>query len=190
MRKMNLIDFSVKLLLTVMLMSSISVPAAQWSFRAPHDAVPENAEEYEWTEESIELPAYPDKEKMVRVKFDRADRRFEFFIDPETLSVGEDGVVRYVLMLRSPSGSENVMFEGIRCTERDYKTFAFGTGEGKFRQLRSPVWKEITQTSNNWFRHDLWKKYFCYVEDGLEVKTTRESILQKLDIPTPPQLSK
>ena len=180
---MSLIDFSVKLLLTLSLSSTFSVPAAQWSFRAPHDAVPQNAEEYKWAEERVELPAYPNKEKMVRLDFDRSDRRFEFFIDPETLTVGEDGVIRYVLLLRSPSGSENLMFEGMRCTERDYKTFAFGTAEGKFRQLRSPAWKEITQTSNNWFRHDLWKKYFCYVEDDLTVKTTREGILQRLAIP-------
>ena len=57
---MSLIDFSVKLLLTLSLSSTFSVPAAQWSFRAPHDAVPQNAEEYEWAEERVELVVGPE----------------------------------------------------------------------------------------------------------------------------------
>ena len=66
--------------------------------------VPKGVERYEWVEERVELPAYPEQEKMVRIEFDRPDQRFEYFIDPKSLSVGEDGVVRYVLMLRSPPG--------------------------------------------------------------------------------------
>jgi len=181
---MKSIALGMRLMLALLLLGRLSAPAAEWSFRAPHDAVPHNAEEYEWKEERIDLPAYPDREKMFRINFDRPNSRFEFFIDLETLSVGEDGVVRYVMILRSTSGSENVMFEGIRCTRRDYKTFAFGTAKQQFRQLSKPVWKEITQTSNNWFRYDLWKDYFC---GGGELASyallTRDNILQRFGNP-------
>ena len=183
MKLMNSNAFREKLVLVVLLLGSLSAQASSWSFSAPHDTVPKNAEEYEWTENKADLPAYPDKEKLVRIKFDRPDARFEFFIDPETLTVGDDDVVRYVLLLRSPSGSENIMFEGIRCGSKDYKTFAFGTRENKFRQLRSPAWKEITKTSNNWFRYDLWKYYFCSMDERLKV-ITRENILQRLRNPS------
>jgi len=179
---MNSKVFSVKLLLVVLLLSTLSLQAAQWSYRDPHDAVPD-VEEYEWAEERVELPAYPDKEKMVKIDFDRSGQRFEFFIDPQTLTVGDDGVVRYVLMLRSPSGSENIMFEGIRCNKRDYKTFAYGTAKETFRPLTRPAWKEITKTSNSWFRHDLWKHYFCFDEERLDAAHTQERILRRLNIP-------
>jgi len=173
---------NIRLLLTVLLLSSYSVHAIDWSFRAPHDAVPENAEEYEWAEESTELPAFPEKEKMLQITFDRPNPRFKFFIDPETLSVGDDGVVRYVLMLRSPSGSENIMYEGIRCSKQDYKTIAFGTAKGKFRHLSRPRWKEITETSNNWFRRDLWQFYFCLADERLKV-INRDNILRRIQNP-------
>jgi hypothetical protein len=183
MKQMNSKVFSVKLLLAVLLLSTLSVQAATWSYRDPHDAVPE-VEEYEWAEERVELPAYPEKEKMVKINFNRPNQRFEFFIDPQTLTVGDDGVVRYVLMLRSLSGSENIMFEGIRCDKRDYKTFAFGTSKDTFRELTRPTWKEITQTSNSWFRHDLWKHYFCFAAERFDDANTREKILRRLNIPT------
>lgn len=181
---MHSIVLSAKLLPAVLLLSTLSAPAANWSYHDPHDELPDNIEEYEWAEERVALPTYPEKEKMVNLNFDRPNQKFEFFIDPQTLTVGDDGVIRYVLMLRSSSGSENVMFEGIRCGEKDYKTFAFGTAENSFRQLTRPTWKEITQTSNSWFRHDLWKNYFCFVEDRLDTIITREKILRRLNIPT------
>lgn len=190
MKQMKSNSIGVKLLLAVLLLNTLYAQAAKWSYRDPHDVVPKGVEEYEWVEERVELPAYPEREKMVRIEFDRPDQRFEYFIDPKSLSVGEDGVVRYVLMLRSPSGSENIMFEGIRCSKRDYKTFAFGTAKDTFRQLRNPAWKEITQTSNNWFRHDLWKHYFCFAEERLSTAITRESILRRLNIPTSQWLQK
>src|SRR6186997_3691222 len=36
---------------------------------------------------------------------------FRFFIDAQSLSVDNEGVVRYVLVARSPEGVENVTFE-------------------------------------------------------------------------------
>ena len=42
-------------------------------------------------------------------------RDFRFFVDASTLSVDNEGIVRYVLVARSASGTENVSFEGMRC---------------------------------------------------------------------------
>ncbi len=45
-------------------------------------------------------------------------------IDPQTLAVGEDGVIRYVMVARSPSGALNALYEGIRCGSAETKTYA------------------------------------------------------------------
>ena len=45
-------------------------------------------------------------------------------IDPKTLSVGEDGVVRYVMVARSSSGALNVLYQGVRCQTGEVKTYA------------------------------------------------------------------
>ena len=36
-------------------------------------------------------------------------------VDPETLRITPDGIVRYVMVAQSPSGTVNATYEGIRC---------------------------------------------------------------------------
>jgi len=185
MNRVNSISRVIKLLLALTcFLTSLPASAEKWSFRAPHDPVPHNADEYEWTEEQVDLPAYPQQEKMLQIDFGRNDARFDYFIDPETLSVGEDGVVHYVILLRSKSGAENVMFEGIRCSKREYKTVAFGTADAKFRVLKSAAWKDIPKTSNNWYRYDLWERFLCPSGNNLKTDNDRDSILQRIKYPT------
>ena len=40
---------------------------------------------------------------------------FKFAIDPDSIRIDPDGVTRYVLVITSPSGSQQINFEGIRC---------------------------------------------------------------------------
>jgi hypothetical protein len=44
-------------------------------------------------------------------------------IDPKTLAVGQDDVVRYVLVARSSSGALNVLYQGVRCATAEVKTY-------------------------------------------------------------------
>ena len=78
-----------------------------------------DADEYEqgsaaWVEQTVAPPAYPKAESLA--EFHGAGTSSNrFFVDVDTLSIGKDGVVRYVLVVRSAGGAENVSFEGIRC---------------------------------------------------------------------------
>ena len=45
-------------------------------------------------------------------------------IDPSTIMVGGDGVVRYVAVMTNSSGTSNAMYEGIRCLTGEVKTYA------------------------------------------------------------------
>ncbi|MCB1760567.1 MAG: hypothetical protein KDI68_12405 [Gammaproteobacteria bacterium] len=170
----------------ILLLLALALPArlvggADWTWHNPHKVVPDHIEEYVWKEDSVELPEYPDKERMKEIVFGRTDTRYRFFIDPKTLRVADNDVVHYVLLLRSRSGAENLMYEGIRCQTGDYKTFAYGTRGGKFKALQNPRWKEITETSNNWFRAELKRGYFCNPHRLNAV--TAESILSRIEHP-------
>lgn len=57
----------------------------------------------------------------------------KFGIDPETISIGEDGVVRYVVVASSPQGATNALFEGIRCSTGEYRVYARYSGGGWLR---------------------------------------------------------
>ena len=134
-----------------------------WSFEDPHDAPLRYQEDEAWQEQKLkELPPYPDPGRLLEIQFQHPGSRFRYFIDPDSLSIGDDGVVRYTLVLESVrSGSRNVMYEGMRCPTREYKTLAYGTRKGVFRPLGRPRWLSIDGGRSNWFRRDLWEFYLC-----------------------------
>ncbi|MDD4944117.1 MAG: CNP1-like family protein, partial [Rhodoferax sp.] len=48
----------------------------------------------------------------------------KFGVDPATLSITPDGIVRYVMVAQNATGSVNAMYEGIRCATGQVKTYA------------------------------------------------------------------
>ena len=72
---------------------------------APEQSDWERAHEAQgWQESRVALPPYPKKASLIQ--FDvGAGTDFRFLIDAGSLSVGSDGVVRYVLVARSPQGA-------------------------------------------------------------------------------------
>ena len=78
-----------------------------------------------WQEEETPPPAYPAPADLIEFKVVEAGG-FRFFVDGSTLAVGKDGIVRYVLVARSPEGADNVTFEGLRCATRESRIYAVG----------------------------------------------------------------
>lgn len=64
-------------------------------------------------------------------------------IDPHTIQVGSDGVVRYVVVMRNVTGTINAAYEGIRCFTRDVKTYARWTSQGTWNILSNPTWRTL-----------------------------------------------
>ena len=108
-------------------------------------------------EESLVLPPYPAPGKLVA--FSVADSGgFRFFIDAATLSVGSDGVVRYVMLARSPDGAHNVTFEGMRCAAGEYRIYALGRADGTWMESRS-AWRPLRGAAPR--QAALYREYFC-----------------------------
>ena len=115
-------------------------------------------ERREWKEGAVTMPAYPKAEGLIEFAVSGATS-FRFFIDPASLSVAEDGVVRYTLVARSPAGVNNVSYEGIGCTAGIFKVFAYGSA-GRWSSQRSE-WKPIGyQTAQRW-HYVLRDRFFC-----------------------------
>ena len=99
------------------------------------------------------------RNRLVEVKLQiGANSDFRYFVDWGTVSVGEDRLVRYVLVSRSPSGSENVTFEGIRCT-KEYRIYAVGRPDGTWGGQPSE-WRPIPRQANA-VQSTLAGEYFC-----------------------------
>jgi hypothetical protein len=68
----------------------------------------------------------------------------KFGVDPATLSITADGIVRYVVVAVNASGSVNAMFEGIRCATGEVKTYARTGTIGTWSYLKEPAWRNLT----------------------------------------------
>jgi CNP1-like family len=105
------------------------------------------------------LPPYPAKATLVEFSVAEAPA-FRFFIDAASLAPGTDGVVRYVLVARSPEGVENVSFEGIRCASAQYRIYAVGRNDGTWAG-RPADWHDISGATIARWRTALQREYFC-----------------------------
>jgi len=117
-------------------------------------------EDRPWEEQKAVLPPYPKSENLIKV-YVSAATSFEFFVDAAAVSVGQDGVVRYTLIARSPSGAMNVSYEGIRCKTRERKLYALGRGDNTWSQARNSQWASIIGTRANRQQATLADDFFC-----------------------------
>jgi len=118
----------------------------------------EEQEKLNWKEAAVTPPPYPGDADLVEFQVS-SGTTFRFFIDPASLSVGPDGVVRYTLVARSPSGVANVSYEGIRCSSRSYKIFARGAG-GRWSP-RQGEWQPIEVKMIQRWHNVLYWEYLC-----------------------------
>jgi len=96
-----------------------------------------------WKEAEVALPPNFSTDKLVTV--DIEDRSsFTYGIDPDTLSVGADGVVRYVFVARSRSGAVNVLYEGVRCDAAEVKVYGrWDPDSEKWRTSSTDEWQAM-----------------------------------------------
>jgi len=112
-----------------------------------------------WKESAVVLPPYPDPSDLLEVGI--GNNRYDFFIDTRNLTLGDDEVTRYTLVLRSRSGAENIFFEGIRCINQQYRGYGYGSSDGKIHPLEQSEWKPVQGGDGFGFRFELARFYFC-----------------------------
>ena len=62
--------------------------------------------------------------------------------------------MRYVLVARSPSGSQNVSFEGLRCAAAQQRLYATGQSDSTWMPARAS-WQPTAQCRGAWQRRAL-----------------------------------
>jgi CNP1-like family len=129
-----------------------------------------------WKEVELKLPAYPGDKGLIELQV-QGTNNFRFYVDPESLAVGPDGVVRYTFVARSPSGYANVSYEGIRCATAEYKTFAFGN-DGRWA-AKDSEWRPIESKGTNSWHFELRRSYFCPDRRGIQTAAEGVNALRK-----------
>jgi hypothetical protein len=126
-----------------------------------------------WVELQSRLPAYPKEDAYIPF-YVSATTANRFFVDGKSVSVGDDGVVRYTLIVKSPSGALNVTFEGMRCETAEKKVYAFGRDDGTWSKARFSKWEPIVYKDRNRQHHMLYDDFFC--PDFMPVSSPQEAI--------------
>ena len=111
-----------------------------------------------WKEIEAQIPAYP-KGELVLLNMGAAGAH-RFYVDPASVSVGKDGVVRYTAVLKAGGGALNVTFEGMRCETREHKIYALGRNDGTWTRARNPKWERL-QRHTKPYQFTLYREYFC-----------------------------
>lgn len=113
-----------------------------------------------WTEQMTQLPAYPDVQHLM--KFDAgAVTSNQYLIDTTSINVGEDGVIRFTLAIKSSAGAMNVSYEGIRCETNERKLYALGRDDKTWVQPRLSEWQKLDYVRQFYAQRELSKNFFC-----------------------------
>lgn len=125
-----------------------------------HEPVRSNFTESEWVESKVAPPALPRDADLVEFHVG-ANTANRFYLDGSTLSVGGDGIVRYVLVVRTAGGATNTTFEGVRCDTGEYKLYASGRADGTWARSRTDAWRPIENKLANRHHAALNRDLFC-----------------------------
>lgn len=114
----------------------LAAPAAFAQLAAPLDP--------DWKELEAPPPAALHTDKLIEVDVPRSALRFG--VDPASVTVGTDGIVRYVVVATSSSGAVNAMYEGLRCNTGEVKVYARHNPDSGWKPVGNAEWKPLHGT--------------------------------------------
>ena len=133
----------------------------------------DDAEKKEFIEREVKLPPFPKDGSLLQFDPSAANSN-RFFVDADSISIDDDGTVRYTLVVKTPGGGENVSYEAIRCDTTEQKAYAFGRRDGTWSNARAPVWRKIRYQDVNRQHGVLYAHYFC--PDGAPIASVKDAI--------------
>ena len=85
---------------------------------------------------------------------------FKFAVDTDSISIGADGVTRYIVVLTSPNGNQQTQYEGIRCDT--YQWRLYGTLDNNaWKENPLGIWRNIKLQDPNRYQAALAQGAFC-----------------------------
>ncbi len=106
----------------------------------------------DWKENQVPTPPAFSADRLIDIDVAKFSN-LRFGIDPNTISLTPDGVVRYVVVANSSTGARNALYEGIRCVTGEVKVYARHTGQD-WNLTTDPTWRAL-QDPGQPSRHSL-----------------------------------
>ena len=158
-----------------------TVMADVWDKLHGYEYQDNDVEDYVWKEGKTSIPDYPQDSNLIEVEGPPAYRNYQYLVDEKSIQFGEDYVVRFTVVIRSPAGADNVMYDGLRCSTSEIKNYAYGSTDKKGKKILFPrsgaVWKPIRETGVMGYSKIFAINYICDF-DGFPLK--RDEIIQNM----------
>ncbi|HEY4374264.1 MAG TPA: CNP1-like family protein [Burkholderiales bacterium] len=122
-----------------------------------------------------DFPLPPPPKKTDLLRYPMTGTNNEVYIDGTSLKTGANQSVAYTLLVRSPSGAENVTFEVMRCGG-DRHVLAYGRHDGTWSPARTSDWLPVRTAGANSYYFEFWRDVFCRDNVLLPVSDIRANI--------------
>lgn len=105
----------------------------------------------DWRESEAPPPPVPAASRMIPIDMPGSSLRFG--VDAASVSVGRDGVVRYVVLAIGAGGAMNAIYEGVRCSTAEVKVYARQAASGGWVPTPAAEWQRLHEVTHS--RHSL-----------------------------------
>ena len=130
-----------------------------------------------WVELQAQLPPYPETENLLQFDAGPVSTNLHY-VDALSIAVGEDGVVRYTLVIKSSQGGMNVSYEGIRCQPAEKRTYAYGRNDHTWTRAGRSKWADLETLNQNYAQRALYRYFFCPL--GFDMVRDADEAIQAL----------
>jgi hypothetical protein len=145
---------------------------AQYRTADPADANDPDAPRF-WEETEVKIPTAPPS-KDLKPFYVSPTTQLKFALDAPSIVFGKDEVIRYVVVITSSSGAQQVTYEGIRCEKYEWRLYATMQSDGKWSKSPNSRWQVIKNTSYNSYHAALVRDAFC--DNSIPRRSAKEII--------------
>ena len=161
----------LKILLGLSVVMGINAHA-QYKTLDPNDQNDPDAPRF-WEEAEVKIPTAPPS-KDLKPFYVSAITQLKFALDAQSIVFGKDEVIRYVVVITSASGAQQVTYEGIRCEKYEWRLYATMQSDGKWNKVANSRWQGIKNTSYNSYHNALVRDAFC--DNAIPRRSAKEII--------------
>jgi hypothetical protein len=83
-------------------------------------------------------------DRLIRIEIPGSTLRFG--VDPASVVLTSDGIVRYVVVATSSSGAVNAFYEGIRCSTAETRLYARHNPDRGWVPVKDGLWRSLYET--------------------------------------------
>jgi hypothetical protein len=106
------------------------------------------------------MPLNPPNQATTQPFYVSQQTIFKFAVDTNSILIGNDGITRYIVIITSPNGNNQVQYEGIRCDSFQWRLYGtFESGAWKENPLSS--WNPIKDHTPNRYQAALAQGAIC-----------------------------